>query len=201
MVECFWGESMNQKSYYHGSNKVVQRPNLERSRKDIDFGVGHYLTPNERLAKKWACAKPGASYVNIYDMDFSGLKIKRLQLDEEWLHYVAGNRTGHPERFELYFDDSEYDIITGPIADDNLFTTIDLYIDGLISAQKAVKVMDCMNYGEQIVLKTNAALAQLHFFSVKELSSAEETHYRQEYNMEKFEKKEKTAMAMRMIRD
>lgn len=187
--------------YYHGTGTIVQKPDLKRSRKHVDFGRGFYLTTDLDLAAKWACRKKEGSVVNQYNLNFNGLKVKNLNLDKEWLHYVAGNRTGHPQDYELFFDDKEYDVIIGPIADDNLFTTLDLYLDGFISATKAVKIMDCMEFGNQIVLKTPTALKQLDFFTAKPLSDKEKIKYQKLYERDKVLKMEKTATMMRSIPD
>lgn len=160
--------------FYHGSNKIVRVPDLSKSRTNIDFNTGHYLTTSEELASKWAVNKDGDSFVNIYYLNPDGLKIKEFQLDKEWLHFVSGNRTKNPKDFSLYQDYEEYDVLVGPIADDNLFTTLDLYFEGYISSTKAVKIMNCMNYGSQIVLKTQKAIDQLTFYSAKQLSPEEE---------------------------
>ena len=189
------------KKYFHGSNNIVQKPNLKHSRTDIDFGRGFYLTEDNNLANKWACGKNGNSFLNEYHLDMHGLNIKKLSLDKEWLHYVAGNRTKRPQDYSLYFDDSDYDVIIGPIADDNLFSTIDLYLDGFISATKAVKILNVMEYGEQIVLKTEKALSKLQFFSAKELSETEQRKYTKLYADDKIIKKEKTYSAMKEIPD
>lgn len=189
------------KPFYHGSNLIIQHPDLSKSRKDIDFGKGFYLTESPELASKWACGKKGDSFVNQYFLNTEGLKIKELGLNKEWLHYVAGNRTKHPSDFDLYFDDSTYDVIVGPIADDNLFTTIDLYLDGFISATKTVRVMNCMDYGNQIVLKTDKALKQLEYFTARKLIDAEERKYQKLHEEDKIIKMEKTAVIMRSIPD
>ena len=60
---------------YHGSSQIVDRPDTEHSRIDIDFGKGFYLTADERMAKKWAAGK-GKAIVNKYDFNFHSLTVR-----------------------------------------------------------------------------------------------------------------------------
>ena len=41
---------------YHGSYLEIKSPDLEHSRKNVDFGCGFYLTPIYEQAVKW-CEK------------------------------------------------------------------------------------------------------------------------------------------------
>lgn len=41
---------------YHGSYLEIKYPDLEHSRKNVDFGCGFYLTPIYEQAVKW-CEK------------------------------------------------------------------------------------------------------------------------------------------------
>ena len=39
---------------YHGSDTAVERPNLDLSRKNLDFGVGFYTTESKTQAVNFA---------------------------------------------------------------------------------------------------------------------------------------------------
>lgn len=135
------------------------------------------MTEDKRMAQKWACNKV-TSIVNEYEADLSGLKVKTLKADEEWLDYVVYNRTHEGTR---PFEDSSYDVIIGPTADDKLFTTLDLYSDGLITKEKTIEVINCMKYSSQVVFKNEAAIEKaLVFKGAKELKGLErQTVYKQ----------------------
>lgn len=155
---------------YHGSDMVIENPSSGKGRKDMDFGVGFYLTEDKRMAQKWACNKV-TSIVNEYDADLSELKVKYLKADEEWLDYVVYNRTNEGE---IPFDDTQFDVIAGPTADDKLFTTLDLYADGVISKEQTIKTINCMNYSQQVVFKNDEAIKKALVFKVaKELRGLE----------------------------
>lgn len=155
---------------YHGTDRIIKHPSSQKGRRDVDIGKGFYLTEDKRMAQKWACNKV-KSIVNEYEMDLSILKVKHLKVDEEWLDYVAYNRT---REGSSPFEDTCYDVILGPTADDKLFATLDLYADGVLSKKQAIKVINCMNYSTQIVFKNDAAIeSALVFKGAKELRGFE----------------------------
>lgn len=182
---------------YHGSSLEIQEPDIGRSRIDIDFGPGFYLTDDRRMASKWACSK-SESVLNAYNLDMSELKVKELALNEEWLHYVMGNRTGSREEYPT-FDDKGYDVIIGATADDKLFNIIDMYNDGLISTENAIKVMNCMNYSKQVVLKTQKAIDKLEFLYSHELYGQEKQQMRQMYREDGREANRRTRDLLREL--
>lgn len=155
---------------YHGSDTVIENPIFNKGRIDVDFGVGFYLTEDKRMAQKWSCNKT-ESILNVYDAELSELNVKRLKADGEWLDYVIYNRTQEGEK---PFDDTNYDIIIGPTADDKLFATIDLYSDGVITKEQTIKVVNCMKHSAQVVFKNDAAIRKaLVFREAKELKGLE----------------------------
>lgn len=186
---------------YHGSNVIIQHPDIQKGRLDVDFGQGFYLTGNLGMASKWACHMSGKPYVNIYTLDQSELSIKNLKADKEWLNFVARNRTGRTEPFPINFIPEDYDIIIGPVADDRLSVTLDLYYDGMISAEKATKIINCMGYGSQIVLKTSKAVQHLSFFSARGFSDEEKQKNIIRYKNDGREAAIRTAQMMREIKD
>lgn len=180
---------------YHGSSVKVEEPDLGYSRRDIDFGIGFYLTEDPVMAKKWACNK-NTSILNTYQLDLDQLCVKKLRLDEEWLNYVIANRTQNPAL--LPFDDSDYDVIVGATADDKLYGTIDLYMDGVISAEKAIQIMNCMNHNNQVVVKSKKGLRSLKFLEHKELYGLERENMVQQFQADKKMATQRTKELMRV---
>lgn len=174
----------------HGSNNEVRTPDLSRSREDVDFGAGFYLTKEFDMAAKWACRKKN-SVCNTYSLDLTGLKVHVFKLDKEWLDYVVANRNLENIDFPAY------DVLVGPIADDKLYNTLEMYEDGYISAEQAVEIMNCMKYGNQYVLKTQKAVNQLQFVESKELYGADKNHYRRIFKQDKETAAERTSELLR----
>lgn len=136
---------------YHGGDKKIESPNLL-------IGRSFYTTPNEYMAKKWAIRK---SYpiINIYDLNISGLKIKQFGLDKEWLDFVVANRN-EKLKFNVY---SDYDVLIGTTADDKMFSTIENYESGFLSAKDTIAILNNMDVGIQICLKSQKAIDNLKF--------------------------------------
>ena len=166
------------KTVFHGSNCEVKRGDFSKSRDDIDFGVGFYTTEDERMAKKWACSRV-VSVLNEYSINMKGLSVYTFGLDEEWLLYIKANRNQDEGSDEIIDKYSSYDILIGPTADDKMFDTIQLYLDGYITADQAVKYLNIAGYSEQIVLKTEAALDACRFVSSKIIEKGEKVRFKQ----------------------
>lgn len=154
---------------YHGTNMVIEHPNLSSGREDTDFGQGFYVTTNELMAKKWSGRK-NPSIINTYELKTRGLTILKFELDEKWLNFVVANRSLNILPNTILDD---VDLIIGPTADDKLFTTIEMYESGKISAQKAIRILNCMEIGEQICIKSEKALNQLSYSSFMKLTENE----------------------------
>lgn len=117
---------------YHASNFIIESPDIYHSRDLLDFGKGFYLTSLIEQAKKYAqrfLYQGDKAYLNHYNLDENldnKFNIKEFgDYNEEWLDFVTLCRLGKLS--------SKYDMITGGIADDKVFNTVDLYFSGNIS--------------------------------------------------------------------
>ena len=150
---------------YHGSNLEIQSPKLLKNQRPLDFGRGFYTTSSLEQAEKWAkrttfIRKSGEAVVSCYSLDegsMGGLKILHfLRPDSVWLDYVAKNRK------DIHSTDS-YDLVIGPVANDQTFPTILLYLDGYIDAESAVRQLLPQKLKDQYTFKTEKALSLLKF--------------------------------------
>ncbi len=178
---------------FHGSHSEVTLPDLSRSREDIDFGAGFYLTRDERMAKKWASSKRTA-IVNRYELDLTGLKVFTFSLDKVWLDFIKSNRG--LEENHLY---DEYDVLIGPTADDKLYDTLQHYLNGILTASETIKILNVMGYSDQVVLKHDKALESLHFLGSKQLQSLELQQCREVIRTERRIASEKTLELMKQF--
>lgn len=179
--------------YYHGSNTIIQMPDLSKSREDIDFGVGFYLTEDYSMAAKWACKKNN-SICNKYNLNLDGLAVYEFVLDKEWLDFVTANRNEEIEKNNKF---EKYDILIGAIADDRLYNTIEMYENGFLPASKAIEIMNCMDYGKQIVLKTQKAIDNLEFLGYEKISGERKYNFKEQYRNEKREAFARTEQLIR----
>lgn len=163
---------------YHGSENIIEKPVYVKGARYNDYGKGFYCTENIELAKEWACAKQKNGYANIYDLDLSELNVLNLNSASynilNWLAILADNRTywqngSIAEPAKNYIkenflpDISAYDVIIGYRADDSYFSFAQDFVSGVISLQKLAQAMRLGKLGEQIVLKSQKAFAQIQF--------------------------------------
>ena len=148
---------------YHGSNQIIQSPQLLETQRALDFGRGFYTTSDFEQAKRRAqrtihIRKSGEASVSCYELDedaTTGLKILRFkQADSDRLDYIAANRENRNVK-------DEWDLVIGPVANDQTFPTILLYLDGCIDAQSAVRQLLPQKLRGQHTFKTEKALALL----------------------------------------
>ena len=150
---------------YHGSNVEVIKPKILESVRNLDFGNGFYLTTDFEQAKKWSKSTtkrrktgiPTVSVFNIDELEFENLKVKKFKNpNEEWLQFVSKNR-------KRIIYDNVYDIIIGPVADDDTMPTIDLYIQGYINEKEAIARLLPYKLKDQVVFKTEKSLSKFNY--------------------------------------
>ena len=154
---------------YHGSNIEVKEPHLLNTQRALDFGRGFYTTSDFEQAKKWAkrtakIRESGKPCVSCYELDEEKLeKLKVLRFAEpnlEWLDYVSNNRKNRDAK-------DDWDLVIGPVANDQTFPTILLYLDGYIDAESAIKQLLPQNLKDQYTFKTEKSLSLLRFTEVR----------------------------------
>lgn len=147
---------MEKSIVYHGSNVEVAVPRILQNGFYKDFGYGFYCTNYEKQAKRWAMTKKGESVINRYEYELC-MDLKILSFDnmtDEWLDFVAKCRMGI---------EHNYDIVEGPMADDQIWNFVEGFIDGRIP-RKAFWELVKFNYpAHQIVFCTEEALKTLTF--------------------------------------
>lgn len=155
---------------YHGSNVAVREPHLLKIQRDLDFGKGFYTTSDLEQAMSWAKRSTrirgeGKACVSVYQVDddaLAALNIRRFLVpDRDWLDYVAANRRGTAPQ-------DHADLIIGPVANDQTFPTIVLYLDGYLTADAAIQQLLPQKLKDQFTFKTEKALALLHCTEVIE---------------------------------
>jgi Protein of unknown function (DUF3990) len=137
---------------YHGSNQEIIKPNVEFSKRYLDFGKGFYLTSYKEQSEKWALRKAarlgGEPTVNVYELpeDFTSYKVCSFETENElWLDFVCNCRKG-----ELIY--KQYDLVTGRVADDDVFKTIDMYFKDLWTKEKVLEELRYYQENNQFCL-------------------------------------------------
>lgn len=153
---------------YHGSNVEVKEPILLKVQRELDFGKGFYTTSDLEQAARWAwrtAKRRGESnaFVTVYEVNEDELKnIRLLSFDSpnvEWLNFVVKNRKGE-------YIAENWDIISGPVADDQTAQVIDLYLDGLYDEEEAIRRFLTQKLKDQYTFKTLEAINLLKYKEV-----------------------------------
>ena len=133
---------------YHGSNVAIEAIDFAKSKPGKDFGVGFYLSPEaeqaQKMAEKKALLFGGQPTITRYEFDEEAAKAdaeiayKRYeQYSLEWGQFVHKNRS-HKEHSSLH----TYDIIYGPIANDDIGFQMRRIDANLIDWEQFVKELE-----------------------------------------------------------
>lgn len=147
---------MKQKLLYHGSNVEVASPRILQNGFYKDFGYGFYCTSYEKQAKRWAMTRRGATVINRYQYrQNESLKILSFpEMTEEWLDFVVSCRRGI---------EHSYDIVEGPMADDQIWNFVEGFMSGRISRTAFWELVKFNYPTHQIVFCSQEALKTLTF--------------------------------------
>lgn len=159
---------------YHGSNVEVRKPSLLRSRKNTDFGRGFYTTTQKEQAEHWTSikmdrAKKGRRVVSVFEVDetiLSNLEFKIREFhgpDEAWLNFVVNSRKGI---------EHDYGLVLGPVANDKVFTVVNLYESGIINATTAIAELKAYNTYDQLSFHTERVIKELRFVESYEVKTS-----------------------------
>ena len=123
---------------YHGSYTKIDEIDLTKGELNRDFGRGFYVTNIYEQANFWAKRKGKKRKNNgvvteftFLESAFSSNYLKTLRFkdySEIWLDFVVENRQNETDK-NLH----DYDIVEGPVADDDIATRIYFYLEGGIT--------------------------------------------------------------------
>lgn len=150
---------------YHGSNVIVERPDVIHSYRPLDFGKGFYVTSNYKQAELWSIRKSlivgkGKPIVNIYQMseDRSNLLVKSFAPDLiDWIDFVCACRDGS----DVY---KKFDLITGKVANDKVFRVVDRYHSGDWDRDRALREIRTYPDYDQMAFISQRSIDQLLIF-------------------------------------
>ena len=151
---------------YHGSNMEIRKPKIMNTNRGLDFGAGFYTTTDYEQAKRWAVlktkrAKDGVPTVSVFDFDDALCSSKLLcksfeKANREWLDFVAANRMKK-------YSGPQYDIVSGPVANDLTILVVNDYLSGAYPAETAVLLLETAKLTDQYAFLTFSAIKKLRF--------------------------------------
>ena len=145
---------------FHGSNTLFDRPDLAKARDYRDFGLGFYTTTLKSQAEDWAKSTVvrfgGEPYLYTLELDLTDeLRVKEFpEINLEWLDLVKANRM-------LGGTQHNFDVVIGPVANDNTMRTIAAYVAGLYDAEEAMRRLRYFKTNNQVSLHTDKAMRLL----------------------------------------
>ena len=154
---------------YHGSLEIVEQPLIREANRPLDFGTGFYTTTSLQQARRWVKlrmeqnnAKVG--YINIYEYTpKKDLHTRRFRsANEAWVDFVHANRT-------IQNCNHDYDIVTGPVANDNVYLSFNLYESGIISKRELIRRLKTYKLVDQMLFHTERSLETLTYTGNKEV--------------------------------
>ena len=162
-VEQVISEKSHKLAVFHGTTKLFDKVDLTKSRNRRDFGMGFYTTILEEQSKEWAyrlSLREDVKNYYVYQFSFDeseDLKKKRFDgLNLEWLEFIKLNRSKGGVQHD-------YDVVIGPVADDNTMETVQLYISGILTANEAVERLRYNRVNNQVSFHTEKGLGSLGF--------------------------------------
>jgi hypothetical protein len=175
---------------YHGSNIEIGTIDLNKCRPCKDFGKGFYTSPTLEhawtMAKRTVrINKEGSPCVTVFSFDDSfltggeprpvpwpnsaagsdtALNVRQFTSpDSEWARFVINNRNRkfHDIKSPDCNTDNKYDIVIGPVANDDIAALIDVFLAGLISDDALAKELIFRDLSAQVSFHTEKSISGL----------------------------------------
>ncbi len=169
---------MEKITLFHGSNQIIETPELSQGSIHNDYGQGFYCTRLEEMAKEWACKNQKDGFVNRYELNMDGLRVLNLSDRNHtvlnWIAILLKNRTFRLrspiaidareyliENFAV--DTSEFDVVIGYRANDSYFQYAESFVENTLSLRSLNKALALGKLGLQTVLVSEKAFKQIEF--------------------------------------
>ena len=149
--------SKNHCILFHGAKtEIIGNPSIKYSEDKKDFGKGFYLGETFNQSASFITGYDKSS-VYIFDFNLKNLKIKEFDVSEEWMLIITYYR-GKLQEFSnsnyikrLIDELKDIDVIIAPIADNQMYTTLDDFISGKITNLQCINALSANRLGKQYV--------------------------------------------------
>ncbi len=181
-----WRDNLkeNEKLLFHGAkDKIIGDIDIHKGRMNNDFGQGFYTGENYNQAITFVSNYDNSSvyYIRFNDLD---LKVKRYQVNQEWMMTIAYYRgtldkyKNHPYIKEIVSESRNCDYIISPIADNRMFQIINAFINGEITDEQCKHCLAATNLGMQYIFISDKAVSNLEIVERCYISELEKKYYR-----------------------
>lgn len=172
----------------HGTDHIIEEPDINIGNEHNDYGKGFYCTKAEEMAKEWACKQNTDGFVNRYELNTDDLKILDLTDGQHtvlnWIAILLKYRTfklsseiaidARDYIIEHYsVNISDYDVVVGYRADDSYFQYAESFVSNGLPLRSLNKALKLGKLGEQTVLVSQKAFDQIKFIDAAPVSKDE----------------------------
>ena len=179
---------MNKIILLHGTDHIIEVPDINIGNEHNDYGKGFYCTKAEEMAKEWACKQNTDGFVNRYELNTDGLKILDLTDGHHtvlnWIAILLKYRTfklsseiaidARDYIIEHYsVNIGDYDVVVGYRADDSYFQYAESFVSNGLPLRSLNKALQLGKLGEQTVLVSQKAFNQIKFIDAAPVSKDE----------------------------
>lgn len=154
---------------YHGSLEIVEKPQILQANRPLDFGTGFYTTTSLQQARRWVKlrmeqSQASVGFINRYEYTpKSDLRTRLFRsANEAWVDFVHANRT-------VQDYNHDYDIVTGPVANDNVYLSFNLYESGIITKRELIRRLKTYKLVDQLLFHTERSSDTLEYVGNKEV--------------------------------
>lgn len=158
---------------WHGSQKIIETPQLGLGKVHNDYGQGFYCTESLDLAREWACSRDADGFANRYELDMADLKVLDLLSPQysvlHWIALLVEHRSFRKDtavavvaceylRDHFLPDANAYDVIRGWRADDSYFSYARAFVNNTITVDQLGRAMRLGTLENRLCSKASARL-------------------------------------------
>ena len=158
---------------YHGSNLKINEIDLLKCKPYKDFGQGFYCTTIKKqaefMAERVVKRQGGVKTVNTFELDENIFNDKELNIKrfdkppKEWAKFILNNRDRNYKfiKSKECNMDNKYDLVIGPVADDDIIILFRTFVNGLIDIDTLIKELTYKELTVQYSFHTSKSLRYL----------------------------------------
>jgi len=163
---------------YHASRLGIKGEIAPISRSECDFGKGFYMGTNPLQPLTLVCSEKKPRFYTL-ELDLTGLKILSLDVGMDWAMLIAYNRKQMEQAkgtqiYKKYANmAADYDVVTGYIANDRMYTELTRFFRGDITDVALMKCLAALDLGKQYAAISEKACRQIKVLGERTLTGFE----------------------------
>lgn len=192
---------------FHGAKaEIIGEVDNKHSRGPNDFGDGFYLGESLKQANMWIAGNSHSSTYCFYFNDDEKFKKMVFEVDYTWMMVILFYRGALEDRIipesliQLIKEIEESDYIIAPIADNQMYDTLEAFVNNLISDEACLHALTANNLGKQYIMKSTRVCNALKPIDRFYLCSKEKERYLKEKDDSSHEGKSKMLAAIAKYR-